>query len=117
MSTAGPAGARVSAIRLPTRSAVSLAMAGVVGLAAFFWPFAAAPGAFGSGYTAPLMFAALLLLVLAVLFAQIADGGIDSKALAMLGVLSAVNASLRPLGAGTAGVATVFYRLVLAGRV
>ncbi|HEX8869306.1 MAG TPA: ECF transporter S component, partial [Lentzea sp.] len=40
-----------------------------------------------------------------------------SKALAMLGVLSAVNAALRPLGAGTAGIETVFFMLVLAGRV
>lgn len=35
----------------------------------------------------------------------------------MLGVLSAVNAALRPPGAGTAGVETVFFVLVLAGRV
>ena len=41
----------------------------------------------------------------------------DSKALAMLGVLSAVNAALRPLGAGLAGIETVFFLLVLAGRV
>ena len=59
----------------------------------------------------------MLVLVLAVVFAEIADGGIDAKALAMLGVLSAVNAGLRPLGAGTAGVETVFFILVLAGRV
>lgn len=45
------------------------------------------------------------------------QGGINSKALAMLGVLSAVNAALRPLGAGTAGIETVFFVLVLAGRV
>ena len=57
------------------------------------------------------------MLVLAVVFAEIADGGIDAKALAMLGVLSAVNAALRPLGAGTAGIETVFFMLVLAGRV
>jgi energy-coupling factor transport system substrate-specific component len=35
----------------------------------------------------------------------------------MLGVLSAVNAALRPLDAGTAGIETVFFVLVLAGRV
>ena len=68
-------------------------------------------------YTPPLMFGLLLVLVLAVVFAEIADGGIDSKAIAMLGVLSAVNAGLRPLGAGTAGIETVFFMLVFAGRV
>jgi energy-coupling factor transport system substrate-specific component len=35
----------------------------------------------------------------------------------MLGVLSAVGAVLRPLGAGSAGVELVFFLLVLAGRV
>ena len=35
----------------------------------------------------------------------------------MLGVLSAINAALRPLGAGIAGIETVFFLLVLAGRV
>ena len=55
--------------------------------------------------------------MLAVVFAEVADGGIDSKALAMLGVLSAVNAGLRPLGAGTAGIETVFFMLIFAGRV
>jgi energy-coupling factor transport system substrate-specific component len=63
------------------------------------------------------MFGVLLLLVLAVVFAEIADGGIDAKALAMLGVLSAVNAGLRPLGAGTAGLETMFFVLIFAGRV
>lgn len=108
---------RVSAIRLPARTVLSLAMAGFLGIIAFFWPFLVAPGKFGSSYTPPLMFGVLLILVLAVLFAQISEGGIDSKALAMLGVLSAVNASLRPLGAGTAGIEMVFFLLVLAGRV
>jgi energy-coupling factor transport system substrate-specific component len=56
-------------------------------------------------------------LVLAVVLAEIADGGIDAKALAMLGVLSAIGAALRPLGAGTAGIETVFFVLVLGGRV
>ena len=47
---------------------------------------------------APLMFGALLVLVLAIVFSEIADGGIDAKAIAMLGVLSALGAALRPWG-------------------
>ncbi len=41
----------------------------------------------------------------------------DTKAIAMLGVLSALGAALRPMGAGTAGIETVFFLLVLGGRV
>jgi energy-coupling factor transport system substrate-specific component len=106
-----------SAIRVRPRSTVAIAMASFLGFVAFLWPFVVAPGTFSSTETPPLMFGALLALVLAVVFAEIADGGIDAKALAMLGVLSAINAALRPLGAGTAGIETVFFILVLAGRV
>jgi energy-coupling factor transport system substrate-specific component len=105
------------AIKLRPRSAIVLAMASALGLVAFLWPFVVAPGTFSSTETPPLMFGVLLALVLAVVFAEVADGGIDAKALAMLGVLSAVNAALRPLDAGTAGLETVFFILVLAGRV
>lgn len=108
---------RANAIELGARSTVALVGASFIGLVAFLWPFAVAPGTFSTSYTPPLMFAALLLLVLAVVFALIADGSIDAKAMAMLGVLSAINAGLRPLGAGTAGIETVFFLLVLAGRV
>jgi energy-coupling factor transport system substrate-specific component len=105
------------AIKLHTRSTIAILVAVFVGFVAVCWPFVVAPGKFTSSYAPPLMFGVLLLLVLAVVFAEIADGGIDSKALAMLGVLSAIGAALRPLGAGTAGIETVFFTLVLAGRV
>jgi energy-coupling factor transport system substrate-specific component len=104
-------------IVLRPRAVLMVAMASFLGFVAFLWPFVLPPGRLGGSATPPAMFGALLLLVLAVLFAEIADGGIDAKALAMLGVLSAVDAALRPLGAGTAGVETVFFLLVLAGRV
>jgi energy-coupling factor transport system substrate-specific component len=108
---------RVAAIRLRARSGPVIVMAAVLGFMAFLWPFLAAPGAFGDTAMPPLMFGALLILVIAVVFSEIAEGGIDSKAIAMLGVLSAIGAALRPLGAGTAGIETVFFTLIIAGRV
>lgn len=110
-------GRRTTAIRVGPRTTLAIVLSGVVGLVAFLWPFAVAPGRITDTTTAPLMFGLLLLLVLAVLVAQISEGGIDAKALALLGVLSALTAALRPLGAGTAGIETVFFLLVLAGRV
>ncbi len=105
------------AIRIRRRTVITIVLATILGLVAFLWPFVLAPGQFATSTTPALLFALVLLLVLAVVFAEIADGGIDSKALAMLGVLSAINAALRPLGAGTAGIETVFFVLILAGRV
>ena len=90
----------------------------VAGLLAFRWPlFATADSRLGQNADAPLVFALLLPLLMAVVLFEISEGGLDVKAVAMLGVLSAVGAALRPLGAGTAGLETVFFLLVLGGRV
>ena len=105
------------AIRVGGPTVWAIGLASLIGVVAFCWPFVLAPGRLGDTEVAPLIFGALLLLVLAVVFAGVADGGIDAKAIAMLGVLSAVGAALRPLGTGTAGIETVFFILVLAGRV
>jgi energy-coupling factor transport system substrate-specific component len=66
---------------------------------------------------APFVFALLIPLLLALVLAQFSEGGLDVKALALLGVLSAVNAVLRPLGAGLNGIETVSFLLILGGRV
>lgn len=107
----------VRAIALRPRSTVAIALLSVVGVAAFGWPLLVEPGAtLAHGTDAPLLFAMLLPLLVAVVLAEVGEGGLDVKAVAMLGVLSAVGAALRPLGAGTAGLETVFFLLVLAGR-
>ncbi|MDR6861831.1 ECF transporter S component [Phycicoccus sp. 3266] len=107
-----------SAVALRPRSTAALALVSVAGLLAFLWPLlASADSQLGRSGDAPLVFALLLPLLLAVVLSEIAEGGLDVKAVAMLGVLSAVGAALRPLGAGTAGLETVFFLLVLGGRV
>ena len=109
--------ARVAPVRVGARGAIALSVATVAGFAAFVWPLLVGPGAVLDDASAPLVFALLLPVVLAVVLAEVSEGGMDAKALAMLGVLSAIGAALRPLGAGTAGIETVFFLLVLAGRV
>lgn len=106
-------------IALRTRSIVVLTIASLAGLAMFVWPLilSGAPGQRPDPLSAPLIFFVLLPVVSLVVLAELADGGMDAKTLAMLGVLSAVNAALRPLGAGMAGIETVFFLLILAGRV
>ncbi|WP_090068284.1 ECF transporter S component [Lentzea flaviverrucosa] len=105
-------------IAIGRRSVVALAVSGVIGLAAFTWPLVVAPASdIAHGGDAPWTFALLLPLVLAVVLAELSDKGMDSKAIAMLGVLSALGAAIRPLGPGTAGIETVFFLMVLGGRV
>jgi energy-coupling factor transport system substrate-specific component len=104
-------------LRLRPRAGVALTLASLGGLAAFLWPLLVQPGAVLESTSAPLVFALLLPVLLAIVLAEMSEGGMDTKSLAMLGVLSAIGAALRPLGAGTAGVETVFVVLVLGGRV
>ena len=110
--TAGRPGA------LRGRSALVLAGVTMVGLVAFFWPFLADPGsaALGHASDAPWVFAVLLPLLLALVLAELADGALDSRGIAMLGVLSAVAAALRPAGAGTVGFEPIWVVIILGGR-
>ncbi|WP_371793622.1 ECF transporter S component [Streptomyces sp. NBC_01471] len=89
-----------------------------MGVFAFGWPLLAdSASGLAHSQDAPWLFAALLPLLVAVVVATIADAGLDAKAVAMLGVLAAVGAALRPLGAGTAGLEPMFFLMVLSGRV
>jgi energy-coupling factor transport system substrate-specific component len=113
--TAGPAH------RLGPRSRLVLAVASAAGLLMFVWPLLLRPDPAaleaGGEVTPPFVFLLLLPVVVLVVVAELTEDGMDSKALAMLGVLTAINAALRPLGGGLAGVELVFFMLVLAGRV
>ena len=111
-----PAPARL--VPVSARATLSILLVSAVGAASFLWPLFIVPGStLDDVATAPLILAALLPLFLVVVLAEISRGGFDVKAIAMLGVLTAVGAVLRPLGAGTAGLETVFFLLILAGRV
>lgn len=110
---------QTTALRVGPRAAVVLTLASLIGLAMFCWPLLIPPEAETAAHSgdAPLLFMLLLPVVLAVVLAEMSEGGIDPRTLALLGVLVALNAALRPLGAGTAGIETVFFLLILAGRV
>lgn len=104
------------AVRLTLRSGLVLGAASVAGLMMLCWPLLlqASPG---QRIDPPFLFLALLPLVVVVVLAEISEGGLDPRVLAVLGVLSAVNAVLRALSPGLAGVELTFFMLVLAGRV
>lgn len=112
---------RSDVVGVAVRTWVVLAAASLAGLAMFVWPLLVTPdpaqvGAAHAG-DAPLVFVAILPILVAVVLAEVSSGGLDAKGLAMLGVLSAIGAALRPIGAGTAGIETVFFLLILGGRV
>ena len=106
------------AVRLGPASRVSIAVASAIGIVSFIWPLIAAPGSAAVAHAtdAPLLFALIVPVLLIVVLAQMSDGGMDAKAIAMLGVLSAVIAALRPLGGGTAGLEPIWVILILGAR-
>jgi energy-coupling factor transport system substrate-specific component len=108
------------AIRLRPRSAVSLTIASLAGAFAFAWPFLLrAPESSGVAHStdAPWVFVVVLPLLLIVVLAEISEGGIDAKAIALLGVLAACGAALRTIGGDVTGASPVFFLLMPAGRV
>ncbi|MFF2851468.1 ECF transporter S component [Streptomyces sp. NPDC058001] len=115
------AGARTRprVVRLGPRSVAALGLVSAVGVAGFGWPLIAGPGSQLSAHAqdAPWLFAALLVLLVGVVAATVSESGLGPKAVAMLGVLAATGAALRPLGAGTAGIEPMFFLMVLSGRV
>ena len=107
-----------SAVRMGAKSWAAVLLATAVGFIAFGWPFLAEPGSSAVAHAsdAPWVFAAVVPLVLLVVLAQVSDGGMDAKAIAILGVLAAVVCILRPLGAGTAGLEPIWFVIILGGR-
>ena len=116
--TEAPALSRL--LPLGRRSALALAVVSLVGIAAFGWPFLVDPGsALDDSHSgdAPILFIALLPLLAAIVLAELTSGGMDAKAVAMLGMLAAVGGALRALGPGTAGLEPSFAIIILGGRV
>ncbi len=103
------------AVPIGLRSAIAIAFTTVIGIVAFGWPFLAAPqsSVLAHSTDAPIAFALLVPAVLVVVLAQFADGAMDAKSVAMLGVLTAIVAALRPLGAGVAGIEPIWAIIIL----
>ena len=109
---------RAPAHRLTPRSAAAIGLTSAFGLLAFFWPLVVEPGTWlAESPDGPWLFALLVPLLLAVVLAEVSEGGIDAKSVALLGVLTAVAAVLRPLSGGVTGFQPMFVVLILGGRV
>jgi len=106
-----------AAIPLRPRSALVITLASLGGLVMFLWPLLVQVNPEQPRLAPPFFFLLLLPVVVLICLAEFTEGGMDSKVLAMLGVLTAINGVLRGLGAGTAGVELVFFLLILSGRV
>ena len=91
-----------------------LTLASLVSAAGFLWPF------FYTGDSLPktqifFWFAVSISFLLVIV--QISNSDLDAKSVALLGVLCALIAALRPLGAGAVGIEPMWFILILTARV
>lgn len=106
-----------NAISLKPKSFITLSVLAVLSVVIFLWPLFVSPESMlADTAQAPLYLALVIPLVLAAVVSEISEDGFDVKAIAMLGVLSAMVAVVRPFGAGTAGFEAVFFIIILGGR-
>lgn len=106
-----------SVVPIGVRSALILTLASGAGLLMLMWPLLLRLPPEEQQVQPPFLFLALLPLVIVVVLVELTEGGWDARVLAVLGVLCAVNAVMRALSAGIAGIELVFFLLILGGRV
>ena len=98
-------------------SKLTITIAGVASLLMFSWPLLITSNISTEATTAQTVFILLMPLTLVIVLIEFATGDISSKHLALLGVLIALNAVIRLLGAGTAGIETAFFLVILGAYV
>ena len=108
-------------VRVRWRSATLLAVTSLIGIVGFTWPLFSHPSGtenLAHADDAPWLFVIVLPLLLAVLLAELADGMLDTKAIAVLAVLVACGGALRgPTDTIIGGFSGVFFLLFPGGRV
>ncbi|MGO9856808.1 MAG: ECF transporter S component [Acidimicrobiales bacterium] len=118
--TPRPERRRMPAVRIGTRSSFLLLLTTLFGIAAFAWPLmihqSAGPNSAHSG-DAPWIFIGLVPLLLAIVMAELSEGAIDAKAVALLGILAACFAALRVPSPGINGFEPEWFLLILSARV
>jgi energy-coupling factor transport system substrate-specific component len=101
--------------RFSIPSKIALALTSAFATAGFTWPFFAPDMA--SARFAQYFFWIAMPLAFILLMAQLSDRSLDAKSVALLGMLAALLAALRPLGAGAVGLEPMWFLLILAARV
>jgi energy-coupling factor transport system substrate-specific component len=98
-------------------SAATIAVSALASLVMFTWPLLIAGTGANQAGVAQASFIALMPLLLMVMLIEFGSGKLDSRRLALLGLLIAINAVLRLLGAGVSGIETVFFLIILGAYV
>ena len=101
-------------VRFRKRSILVLTGASLLSATAFLWPFF-----YSSANVAQtqLIFWSAIALAVFLMIVEISNSRLDAKSIALLGILAAIIAALRPLGAGAVGIEPMWFILILSARV
>jgi energy-coupling factor transport system substrate-specific component len=94
-------------------SRVLIGFVSVLSLGIFCWPILVGDAAGAHAGLAQTIFMVLMPVLVAIVLIEFSTGGIDSRQIALLGVLIALNSVVRMLGAGTAGIETAFFLILI----
>lgn len=99
------------------RSIVALILATSISAYGFLWPFFLNAHSPIHHLNNQIFSLAAVPIALIVLIAEISNQRLDAKSVALLGVLAALTAALRPMGAGAVGIEPMWFILILSARV
>lgn len=99
------------------RTPLTLIIAAITSLIIFTWPLFIGSDSSNESDFAQVTFMILMPALIVLIFTEYSSGGIDTKTLAILGVLTALNSIARMLGAGIGGIETVFFLIIIAAYV
>jgi energy-coupling factor transport system substrate-specific component len=94
-------------------SRLIVTLTALISIGIFAWPLLIQTSVADEARIAQTVFIVLMPVLLVLILTEFASGDIDSKQLAVLGVLVALNAVVRVLGAGTAGLETAFFIIII----
>jgi energy-coupling factor transport system substrate-specific component len=98
-------------------SRISIGIAAIASILMFAWPLFIATTNQNENQIAQAVFIALMPIIIVLTLVEFATGDIGSRQLAILGVMTAINAVIRLLGAGTAGIETAFFLIIIGAYV
>jgi energy-coupling factor transport system substrate-specific component len=96
---------------------MTIGFAALASIFIFVWPFVIPAQSANQAALAQSVFIGLMPMLLILVLVEFSSGNLGSKQLAALGVLIAMNAVIRVLGAGTAGIETAFFLIIIGAYV
>ena len=99
----------------PILSKSLVAAIAIISIVAFLWPLLVGSASPDQSRVAQSTFMALMPVLIGLMLVAVGSRELNSRQIAVLGVFIALNSVVRMLGAGTAGIETIFFLILIGG--